>query len=39
MKKLFSVVASVVTVLAIVAASTASAWVLYQPKAPKSLTK
>lgn len=39
MKKILGVVATAVTMLAAVAASSASILWLYQPKAPKSLTK
>lgn len=35
--KIFKVVGALVTLLAIVSASTASTWLLYQPKQPKNL--
>lgn len=38
-KRIFDVVAFVVTILAVFSVSTASWFYLYQPKAPKCLTK
>ncbi|MCX7922750.1 MAG: cyclic lactone autoinducer peptide [Clostridia bacterium] len=39
MRKVFNVVAGVLTVLAAITASTASFLFIYQPKVPKSLSK
>ncbi|MDA8211171.1 MAG: cyclic lactone autoinducer peptide [Clostridia bacterium] len=38
-KQLFRVMASVLTVLAATEVKTASFWIIYQPKPPKSLVK
>ncbi len=39
MRKVFDFLAVIVTAIAMLSVSTACFWILYQPKAPKCLTK